>query len=169
MSVGHRHPGLKVPDPALQRTHIDQALDALRQRVGDMIPAWVPYLAGYSNDWLHTQPETFIDERLPKAFRTRDGAKILYPQRYIMLHECVEKCLMDLLGMPYELAHTIATAAEKTAVEADGFNWRWYCMVLRPWITKVRKPPPDGTRAPANLDRRPYQQCHDMHLFGAHA
>lgn len=151
MSIG-KH--LKIPDDAISREHIDQSIDALLQRVTINRDFWIPYLAGYSTTW-RDNPVVFIDPRLPLSLTYMD--ETIEVTRYLVIHECVEKCLMDELGMPYILAHNLATAAEKTAVEADGYMWSAYCMALRPYI-RLAESKPDDLESPADLDKTPYIQ-----------
>src|SRR5271169_2186536 len=46
--------------------------------------------------------------------------------RFLILHEEVEKTLIDQLGLHYLHAHQIATRAEQAAVRAAGLVWRDY-------------------------------------------
>lgn len=150
MSTGHN----KVPDQALSKRHIDEAINTLLQRIEIDNQHWIPYLGGYSKDW-KVHPEVYFDARFPDSLKV--GGKTMQPYRYILIHECVEKALMDELGLSYEVAHDFATSAEKSAVEADGFNWAAYTIALRPYIKDVYKKA-DGLQAPADLDLAPYQQ-----------
>lgn len=150
MSTGHN----KVPDQALSKTHIDQAIDTLLKRVDIDNQHWIPYLGGYSEDW-KKHPEVYYDARFPDSLKI--GGKTMQPYRYILIHECVEKALMDELGLSYEVAHDFATSAEKSAVEADGFNWAIYTHALQPYIKEVIHKP-DDLEAPKDLDLAPYVQ-----------
>ena len=95
----------------------------------DAILAWakldrkhdVPYLAGYSRDG----KTIYIDKDLPKSFATRRGKRVAV-DRFLILHEAVEKTLMDHLGLRYLHAHQIATRAEQAAVRAAGIRWKDY-------------------------------------------
>lgn len=145
----------KIPDSALSKKHIDQSIKILLQKVRIVRDYWVPYLAGYSMEWMH-DPIVFIDFRLPETLTTRSG-RVIDITRYLVIHECVEKSLMHDLGLPYELAHNLATAAERTAVEADGFSWAEYTELLQPFIrSAVFKP--KGKESPINIDKTPYVQ-----------
>jgi hypothetical protein len=46
--------------------------------------------------------------------------------RFLIVHEAVEKALLDELGLHYLHAHQIALRIERAAVEAEGFAWRDY-------------------------------------------
>lgn len=150
MSVG-KH---KCPDSALSKKHIDQSIKALLKKVKVVRDFWTPYLAGYSIEWVD-EPTVFIDPRLPKTLK--HGNKVIDITRYLLIHECVEKCLMHDLGMPYELAHNLATAAEKSAVEADGISWAVYTELLQPYI-RVAVIKPKGLESSPKLDKTPYIQ-----------
>jgi hypothetical protein len=146
--------GDKVPDKAIDKAEIDEAIKMLMQHVDIDNEHWIPYLGGYSNDW-DNNPEVYFDARFPDTLRV--GGKEMKPYRYILIHECVEKCLMDELKLSYVIAHTFATAAEKSAVEADGFNWDMYTMALKGPIKEVLKKP-ENLEAPKDLDISPYEQ-----------
>jgi hypothetical protein len=152
MSVG-KH---KIPDSALSRTHIDESIKALLKKVRVVRDYWIPYLAGYSMEWVD-DPIVFIDQRLPKTLM--DGNKVYDVTRYLIIHECVEKCLMHDLGLPYELAHNLATAAEKSAVEADGLSWAVYTKLLQPYIRQATYKP-KNLESPTIIDFTPYLQEH---------
>jgi hypothetical protein len=155
MSVG-KH----LVDTAISKKHIDQSIAELLKKVRINRDYWIPYLAGYSKEWQGT-PTVFIDCRLPESIPCKSGKSVrsvtIDVTRYLLIHECTEKCLMDELGMPYILAHNLATAAEKTAVEADGFSWDDYSNALKPFITAATHKPKDK-ESPEGLDKRPYVQ-----------
>lgn len=145
-----------IPDKAISRTDIDEAIKALASKIDINHQYWVPYLGGYSKDWNH--PRVYINSTFPDRL-SLDG-KVMQPWRYLLIHETVEKCLMDELGLPYTVAHTFATGAEKAAVEADGFSWDAYTKALRTPIKQARYDK-GGKSIPPDLDKRPYQEEHD--------
>jgi hypothetical protein len=145
-----------VPDKAISHTDIDEAIKALAGRVDINNKYWIPYLAGYSKDWSH--PCVYINSTFPDTLNV-DG-KTMRPWRYLLIHESVEKCLMDELGLPYAIAHTFATAAERTAVEADGFSWNAYATALHKPINQARNNK-DEKPVPPDLDERPYREEKD--------
>jgi hypothetical protein len=148
--------GRKLPDAALSKNHIDEAIKTLLARVDIDHSHWIPYLGGYSKDWSQ-HPEVYFDARFPD--RLKVGGKVMQPFRYILIHESVEKSLMDELGLSYNVSHDFATACERSAVEADGFSWALYCAAIKPYIQMVMKQPA-GLEAPKDLDLAPYQQDH---------
>jgi hypothetical protein len=87
----------------------------------------VPEIAGYSMDGL----TLYIDRRLPDRMA---GVPI---DRFLEVHEEVEKALEDKLGFSYSHAHEIATAAEREAVELAGFSWTDYDKEMQIWIKKL--------------------------------
>lgn len=155
MSVGVHHTHLHIPDSALSRHHVDESINALLAKVTINRDYWIPYLAGYNTDW-KDKPTVFIDYRLGDKIHYK--GKMIEVTRYLLIHECVEKCLMDELGMHYLLAHNLATGAEKSAVEADGHDWADYTYCLDPYINIVARDQPKGKVSPDNLDKTPYVQ-----------
>jgi len=131
----------------------------------DAILAWarldrkhdVPYLAGYSRDGR----TIYIDKDLPKSFTTRTGRRVAV-DRYLILHEAVEKSLLDDLGLIYQHAHQIALRAEQAAVKAAGVPWREYDRFMARYIKEA-----DDVieRLPPDLDIKPYRDEHDEALL----
>ena len=80
----------------------------------------VPYVAGYSQNG----EKIYIDRHMPKSFR-HDGRRI-ETDRFLILHEVIEKALLDELGLHYLHAHQIALRSERAAVEAAGVPWKAY-------------------------------------------
>ncbi|SYZ73826.1 conserved hypothetical protein [Candidatus Zixiibacteriota bacterium] len=117
----------------------------------------IPYLAGYSRD----AKTIYIDRHLPKSFETR-GRRI-YVDPYLILHEAVEKSLIDELGLVYQHAHQIALRAEEAAVRAAGVAWREYDRFMQKYIKVVGDE--RLTRIPPNLDIKPYHDEHDTTIL----
>jgi hypothetical protein len=83
----------------------------------------IPYLAGYSLDG----KTIYIDRHMPASFKFK--GRTINTDRFLVLHEEVEKTLIDQLGLHYLHAHQIATRAEEAAVRAAGglvFQLRTY-------------------------------------------
>jgi hypothetical protein len=55
----------------------------------------------------------------------------------LILHEAVEKTLMDHLGLRYLHAHQIATRAEQAAVRAAGISWDAYDRFMRMYVKSI--------------------------------
>jgi hypothetical protein len=137
---------------------MDRALDAVVRRVKKFDRKHdIPYLAGYSNDG-----ETiYIDRHMPKSFRFR--GRVVDTDRFLILHEEVEKTLIDQLDLHYLHAHQIATRAEEAAVRAAGIEWRAYDRFMQKYVKRIGD---EGLqKVPADLDLKPYRDEHDADLL----
>ena len=104
------HQKLRIPDTYVSSLMLDRALAALARRVGSIDREHdIPYLAGYSLDG----KRIYIDRHLPPTFRHR--GRDVAVDRYLLLHEEVEKALIDHLDLHYQHAHQIATPAAQAA------------------------------------------------------
>jgi hypothetical protein len=152
------HKRLRLPEWYVSSLMMDRALDAVVRRVKTLDRAHdVPYLAGYSLDG----KTIYIDRHTPRAFKLR-GRRI-ETDRFLILHEEVEKTLIDQLGLHYLHAHQIATRAEEAAVRAAGITWRDYDRFMQKYVKtigdeRLRKVPKD-------LDLKPYRDEHDDDLL----
>jgi len=147
--------GVKQIDPALSPSDMAAAIHALWRDVRIVNTYWVPLLGGTARDW--DRKAIYLDCRFPRYIDF--GGRHVDVWRYVLIHECVERTLMDELNLPYAIAHTFATAAERAAVEADGHSWDDYTLALRPWIDLARTRPKDAQLAPG-IDMRPMQAGH---------
>lgn len=114
----------------------------------------IPYIAGYSQNG----EKIYIDRHLPKSAMI--GGKRVQTDRFIILHEAVEKALLDEMGLHYLHAHQIALRTERAAVEAEGFAWRDYNA-----FTKAHERQIDDeqlTKVPDDLDLTPYRNERDF-------
>jgi hypothetical protein len=114
----------------------------------------IPYIAGYSNDGR----TIFIDRHLPRSFSWR--GKRIETDRFLVLHEMVEKTLLDQLRLHYLHAHQIALRIEQAAVRASGIRWHDYNK-----FTKSHEKEIDEEllkRVPRSLDLTPYKDEHDF-------
>jgi hypothetical protein len=127
---------------------LDRALDAIVRRVKKLDHDHdIPYLAGYSEDG----KTIYIDRHMPRTMKFR--GREIDSDRFLILHEEVEKTLIDQLGLHYRHAHQIATRAEEAAVRAAGLVWRDYDRspgTRRAVGAAVRAPQCLGTRPPAS-------------------
>ena len=130
-------------DAILASTRLDRSYD-------------IPYLAGYSRDG----KTIYIDKDLPKSF-SANGVRVAV-DRFLILHEAVEKTLLDSLGLVYQHAHQIALRAEQAAVRAAGVSWRQYDRFMARYIKEA-----DDVidRLPPDLDIKPYRDEHDVKLL----
>ena len=136
---------------------LDDAVDAILHRIKLDCGYDIPYLAGYSLDG----KKIYIDRHLPKTFTYR--GKRVAVDRYLIVHESVEKTLIDALNLHYLHAHQIATRAEEAAVRADGISWRAYDRFMQQYVKKCGSE--RLKRVPRDLDLTPYRDEHDRDLL----
>ena len=141
-------------DTLVSSEMLEQALREILGRV-QVDRTWdVPYLAGYSRNG----KTIYIDRHLPASFRTR-GREVPIDQ-FLILHEAIEKSLIDELGLVYQHAHQIALRAEEQAVRAEGVSWREYDRFMQGFIKEAGDERLD--RIPPDLDIKPYRDEHDF-------
>jgi hypothetical protein len=152
------HKKLRVPEWFVSGLMMERALDAVVRRVKKFDRDHdIPYLAGYSRDG----KTIYIDRHMPKSFRFK--GRVIETDRFLILHEEVEKTLIDQLNLHYLHAHQIATRAEQAAVRAAGVNWRDYDRFMQKNVKKIGDE--RLTRVPADLDEKPYRDEHDYELL----
>jgi len=152
------HKKLKVPEWYVSSLMLDRALDAIVRRVKNLDRRHdIPYLAGYSQDGR----TIYIDRHMPRSFRYR--GREIDTDRFLILHEEVEKTLIDQLGLHYLHAHQIATRAEQAAVRAAGVNWRDYDRFMQKYVKRIGDE--RLSKVPADLDLKPYRDEHDLDLL----
>ena len=115
----------------------------------------IPYVAGYNKKG----NTVYLDCELPE-FMPLKGGKKLNVHAAIILHEVVEKSLIDVAGLPYQLSHQIALRIERDAVESSGVSWDEYNKWMEKWVKEIgsRKVYPN---TPRGLDMTPYEDEHD--------
>lgn len=152
------HKKLRIPECYVSGLMMDRALDAIVRRVKKFDRQHdIPYLAGYSQDG----KTIYIDRHMPKSFRFR--GRVIDTDRYLMLHEEVEKTLIDQLGLHYVHAHQIATRAEQAAVRAARVSWRAYDRFMQKYVKRLGDE--RLTKVPRDLDYKPYRDEHDVDLI----
>jgi hypothetical protein len=152
------HERLRAPDTYVSSLMLDRALDAILRRVGDYDREHdIPYLAGYSLDG----KTIYIDRHLPRTFTYKGRA--IEVDRYLILHEEVEKTLIDQLHLHYQHAHQIATRAEEAAIRADRVSWRAYDHFMQKFVKEMGDERLE--KLPADLDLKPYRDEHDYDLM----
>jgi hypothetical protein len=152
------HKKLHIPDWYVSSLMLDRALDAILRRVKKLDRTHdVPYLAGYSQDG----QTIYIDRHLPTTMICK-GRKVEV-DRYLIMHEEVEKTLIDQLGLHYLHAHQIATRAEEAAVRAEGIVWRDYDRFMQKYVKHIGDE--RLQKVPADLDLKPYRDEHDFELI----
>jgi hypothetical protein len=149
---------LRVPEWQVSSFMMDRALEAVIKQIGKLDRAHdIPYLAGYSN----SGKTIYIDRHMPKSFSFR-GRRIK-TDRFLILHEAVEKTLMDHLGLRYLHAHQIATRAEQAAVRAAGISWEAYDRFMRTYVKSIGDK--RLSKVPRDLDLKPYRDERDNGLL----
>jgi hypothetical protein len=151
------HRKLRLPDWYVSSLMLDRALDAILRRIRLDRAHDIPYLAGYSDDG----KVIYIDRHLPRSFKSR--GRTIFVDRYLVLHEVVEKTLIDELDLHYQHAHQIATRAEEAAIRADGVGWREYDRFMQKWVKHAGDE--RLTKLPKDLDQKPYRDEHDADLL----
>src|SRR5689334_22656857 len=137
---------------------MDRALNAVIRQIKKVDRRHdIPYLAGYSRN----AKTIYIDRHMPKSFNFQ-GRRI-NTDRFLILHEAIEKALIDQLGLRYLHAHQIATRPEQAAVRASGVTWQAYDRFMQKFVKRIG----DETlsKVPRDLDLKPYQDEHDVALL----
>jgi len=151
------HKKLRLPEWYVSSLMMDRALDAIVRRVKSFDRNHdIPYLAGYSRDG----KTIYIDRHMPKFLRHR--GREIDTDRFLILHEEVEKTLIDQLGLHYLHAHQIATRAEQAAVRAARIEWRVYDRFMQKHVKTIGDE--RLVRIPPDLDLKPYRDEHDTDL-----
>src|SRR3954469_17706408 len=131
---------------------------AIRRRVSVINREYdIPYIAGYSVDG-HT---VFIDRHLPRSFRWL--LKTVRVEPFLLMHEIVEKALLDELRLHYLHAHQIAMRAERDAVKAAGVSWWAYQSFMKKHEKQIEEE--KLVRVPRTLDLTPYRDEKDFGLL----
>jgi hypothetical protein len=137
---------------------MDRALDAICRRVKKIDRKHdIPYVAGYSLDG----NTIYIDRHMPPTFNYK--GRIINIDRFLLLHEAIEKALIDQLGLHYLHAHQIATRAEEAAVHAAGIDWREYDRFVQKNVNRIGDE--RLSKIPDDLDTKPYRDEHDEDLL----
>lgn len=118
----------------------------------------IPYLAGYSMD----KKTIYIDRRLPRFFTDSHGVNHKVAP-FLLVHEAVEKALIDSYGLYYQHAHQFALRTEMAMVGAANLNWKEYDAFMQEWIVKVSDINA-VQRVPVDLDLSPYIDEGEMNL-----
>jgi hypothetical protein len=152
------HKKLRIPEWYVSSLMLDRALDAIVRRVKSLDRQHdIPYLAGYSNDG----KTIYIDRHMPRIMKFR--GREIDTDRFLILHEEVEKTLIDQLDLHYLHAHQIAARAEEAAVRAAGVLWRDYDRFMQKHVKRIGDE--RLTKVPADLDLKPYRDEHDFDLL----
>jgi hypothetical protein len=151
------HKKLRLPEWYVSSLMMDRALDAVARRAKRLDRKHdIPYLAGYSEDG----KTIYIDRHMPTSFRYQ--GREVNTDRFLILHEEVEKTLIDQLGLHYLHAHQIATRVEQAAVRCAGIGWHAYDRFMQKYVKRIGDE--RLTKIPADLDQKPYRDEHDYDL-----
>jgi hypothetical protein len=152
------HKKLRIPEWYISGLMMDRALDAVVRRAKTIDRKHdIPYLAGYSR----SGKIIYIDRHMPPSMRY--AGRDIDTDRYLILHEEVEKTLIDQLGLHYLHAHQIASRAEQAAVRAAGVRWHDYDRFMQKYVKRIGDE--RLTKVPADLDLKPYRDEHDEDLI----
>lgn len=142
-------------DWLLNKSILDDAVRAMqRQRKVDTTHD-IPYVAGYSKNG----KTLYVDRSLPLTYKTPSG-KTIDVMRYLLLHEEIEKALLEAFKLPYQFAHQIALRVEQDAVKADGIDWSEYNSFFVVQIKRIGAKK-NYSDVPADLDLQPYHDEDD--------
>lgn len=147
-----------VDDWHLSNEILDETMVDILKQVKVSRDYDVPYLAGYSVDG----KTIYIDRNIPITFTTKSKKKV-ETKKYLVLHEAIEKALIDKLGLHYQFAHQIALRTELAAIMADSISWQEYNDFMEKLIKEVGDE--QITSLPPDLDITPYKDEKDFKLL----
>jgi hypothetical protein len=157
---------LKSPRRSRRKVHREDTLlsnDELNHAVREIMKhvrldrTWdIPYLAGYSLDG----KTVYIDRHLARTYRSHGRTVRVDP--FLILHESVEKALVDHLRLHYQHAHQIALRAEQASVKAAGLSWRPYNLFMMRFVKTAGHE--KLARVPGDLHLKPYWDERDIAL-----
>jgi len=114
----------------------------------------VPYLAGYSKNG----KTIYVDKHFNSIMK--DGTDVM---PYLLIHEKIEKALIDIFKLDYQQAHHIASHEELVAVKADGIDHNKY---VKFYSGPIQKDEAERTgESPPDLDLTPYRCEKDCHRY----
>jgi hypothetical protein len=152
-----QHPWLQK-DWLASHIMLDLFLESILKRIKLYRQHDIPYLAGYSQNC----KTIYINRHMPESFVNKKG-HIIKTDRFLILHEAVEKTLIEQLVLRYQLAHQIALRAEKAAVRADKISWKEYDKFTQNYIKELDSE--KLSKVLEDLDIKPYHAEHDAELI----
>ena len=121
----------------------------------------VPYVGGSS-----INGETvYIDERLPESFKDTLGRDIPV-DKYLIVHEVVEKALTQRLKLPFNLAHFLATGTTTKYLDKDGVDEEEFWKIIEDQVDVCLKEY-EKSKLPTDLDPIPYEGDHLENVIDA--
>lgn len=157
MSSGCRCHRKPTEDTRVSAFMLDRALEEINKIAVVDREHDIPYLAGYSKDG----SIIYIDRHLPSFFLEKGYVRPI--DRFLILHESIEKALIDKLNLHYQHAHQIALRAEEAAVRSFGISWSAYNAFTEKYIKQDADE--KLSKVPADLDLKPYIDEHDDELL----
>ena len=154
-----RRPRRKVhrEDTLLSNNELKYAIREIMRHVR-LDRSWdIPYLAGYSLDG----KTVYIDRHLPRTYRSHGRQVRVDP--FLILHETVEKALVDRVRLHYQHAHQIALRAEEAAVKGARLSWRHYNRFMMNFVKTAGHE--QLTCVPDDLHLKPYWDERDIALI----
>ena len=137
---------------------MDRALDAICRRVKKFDRKHdIPYRPATAS----TARRSTSIAICPASFKFK--GRTINTDRFLVLHEEVEKTLIDQLGLHYLHAHQIATRAEEAAVRAAGLEWRDCDRFTQKFIKRIGDE--RLSKVPRDLDTKPYRDEHDAPTY----
>lgn len=144
-------------DTKISHAILRQAERAVRASVKVNHKYDVPYVAGYSIDGR----TIYIDRDLPKTL-SYDGKRAdILP--FVILHEAVEKSIVEHLKLMYQDAHQFAQRLEQAAIRDAGISWQKYDAFIQAHLKSADDHP--DLRIPPDLDLKPYRDEDDYALL----
>ena len=137
---------------------LDRALDAILRRVKNSTAGTTFPISPATARTARPSTSTGICRDLSNS-----SGRTVDTDRFLILHEEVEKTLIDQLGLHYLHAHQIATRAEQAAVRAAGVNWSDYDRFMQKYVKRIGDE--RLTKLPKDLDTKPYRDEHDDDLL----
>ena len=142
----------------MSKRELTRALNQIVRKVKVNTLYDVPFLAGYSKD----AKTIYIDKRIPKFLTYKNKKFNIY--RFLILHEIIEKTLIDHLGpLNYNLAHEIASRAEYAAITGEEFSYTEYNQFIQEKLAEIRCE--TNYTIPPDLDLKPYYDAKDETLI----
>lgn len=142
----------------IDKNVFEEALEAIRRRIKKVDHSYdIPFIAGSSTDG----KTIYIDRHLPRTFSWL--LKKVRVEQFIVVHEAVEKALLDKLELHYLHAHQIALRMEHDAIKEAGVSWYIY----QGFMKKYEKPISEEKlkRVPRNLELQPYRDEKEFSLL----
>jgi hypothetical protein len=162
-SSGHYHGTLQVIDPTIMR----DSIAAIMQQITVNRDFDIPYLAGYSKDGKTIYIDRHLPPTMPFYHAMNNTASptnsTIHVDPFLVVHESVEKALIDELNIHYQMAHEIALNAEHAAVLSMGLSWAAYDAFMQKYIKRAASE--KLIKVPKDLDLKPYVDEHDNRIL----